>query len=68
MSKNDIRPYFECQNWILNVKIRYSAPIRMSKYDFECLKCDIRPQFECQYYRVLNVKIGFSISKAKIGF
>ena len=29
MSKYDIRPYFECQNRILNVKIRYSA-------QFEC--------------------------------
>ena len=31
MSKYDIRPQFECQNRILNVKIRYSA-------DFECQK------------------------------
>ena len=27
MSKYDIQPDFECQNRILNVKIRYSAPI-----------------------------------------
>ena len=31
MSKYDIRPQFECQNRILNVKIRYSARFRMSK-------------------------------------
>ena len=29
MSKNDIRPDFECQNRILNVKVRYSASVRM---------------------------------------
>ena len=31
MSKYDIRPQFERQNRILNVKIRYSARFRMSK-------------------------------------
>ena len=31
MSKFDIRSKFECQNRILNVKIRFSARIRMSK-------------------------------------
>ena len=31
MSKCDIRSKFECQNRILNVNIRYSAPVRMSK-------------------------------------
>ena len=31
MSKSDIRPEFECQNRISNVKMRYSAPVRMSK-------------------------------------
>ena len=36
MSKYDIRPQFECQNRILNVKIRYSAQVRMSRKDFEC--------------------------------
>ena len=36
MSKCDIRPLFKCQNRISNVKMRYSAPVRMSKYDFEC--------------------------------
>ena len=29
MSKYDIRPNFECQNRILNVKVRYSASVRM---------------------------------------
>ena len=36
MSKGDIRPYFECQNRIFNVKMRYSARIRMSKWDVKC--------------------------------
>ena len=36
MSKFDIQPYFECQNRIFNFNIRYSAPVRMSKWDFEC--------------------------------
>ena len=75
MSKFDIQPYFECQNRIFNVKIRYSAPVRMSKWDFECqnmysarfecqnrisnVKRDIQFQLECQN-RILNVKIRFS--------
>ena len=75
MSKSDIQPYFECQNRIFNVKIRYSAPVRMSKWDFECQICigpgfecknrisnvkrDIQSQLECQN-RILNVKIRFS--------
>ena len=58
MSRCDIRPLFECQNRILNVKMRYSAPIRMSKYDFECQNA-IFGQFEC-HNRVLNVKIRCS--------
>ena len=61
MSKYDIRPDskcpisnvkmadFECQNRILNVKIPYSAPFRMSKKDFECQNTIIGPS--------LNVKI-----------
>ena len=54
MSKFDIRPEFECQNRISNVKIRYLARIRMSKYDFECqnsifgLSSDVKIGFECQ--------------------
>ena len=35
MSKCVIPPDFECQNSISNVKIGYSAPVRMSKHDFE---------------------------------
>ena len=31
MPKFDIRSQFECQNGISNVKIRYSAQVRMSK-------------------------------------
>ena len=51
MSKYDIRPQLECQNRILNVKMRYSAPFRMSKYDFECQNAIFGPSS--------NVKIGF---------
>ena len=42
---------FECQKRILNVKIPYSAPFRMSKTDFECQNTIIGPRS--------NVKIGF---------
>ena len=59
MSKLDIRPEFECQNWILNVKIRYSARIRMSKLDFECQNSIFGPKFECRN-KILNVKIRYS--------
>ena len=51
MSKYDIGPNLECQNRILNVKIRYSVPVRMSKYDFECQNMIFGPS--------ANVKIGF---------
>ena len=54
MSKFDIRSKFECQNKILNVKIRYSARIRMSKWDFECQNLIFAPNS--------NVKIGFRMS------
>ena len=47
-SKYEIRSPFECQN-ILNVKIRNSVPVRMSKKDFECQNTN----------SVSNVKIGF---------
>ena len=59
MSKYDIQPGFECQNRILNVKIRYIWP------DFTCQnlifmsKYDIRPHFKCQN-RILHVKIRYS--------
>ena len=49
--KYDIRPQFECQNRILSVKIRYSAPVRMSKWDFEYQNTIFGP--------ISNVKIGF---------
>ena len=51
MSKYDIRAQLDCQNWILNVKIRYSATVRMSKHDFEYQNTIFGP--------ILNVKIGF---------
>ena len=75
MSKFDIRPEFECQNRILNVKIRYSARIRMSKWDFECQNSIFCPNsnvkigFECQksiFGPNSNVKIGFRMSKFDI--
>ena len=68
MSKYDIRPDFECQNRILNVKIRYWP-------DFECQNriLNVKIQylapvrmseydFECQitiFGLSSNVKIGF---------
>ena len=58
MSKFDIRPEFECQNRILNVKIRYSVQVRMSKYDFECKNSIFGPNS--------NVKIGFRMLKFDI--
>ena len=62
MSKCDIRPEFECQDRISNVKIRYSAPVRMSNFD-------IWPAFKCQN-RISNVKnaIFGPIPYVKIGF
>ena len=75
MSKYDIRPDFECQNRILNVKVRYSASVRMPnmilnvkiRYSahFRISKrilnvvMRLRPNFECQN-RILNVKIRYS--------
>ena len=58
MSKYDIRPDFECQNRILNVKIRYSAQVRMSKLDSEYQKTIIGP--------ISIIKIGFRMSKYDI--
>ena len=62
MSKCDIRSEFECQDRILNVKIRYSAPVRMPNFD-------IWPEFKCQN-RISNVKnaIFGPIPYVKIGF
>ena len=51
MSKFDIRPEFEYQNRILNVKIRYLVQVRMSKDDFEYKNSIFGPNS--------NVKIGF---------
>ena len=58
MSKFDIRPEFECQNRILNVKIRYSAQVQMSKLDFECQNSIFGLNS--------NGKIGFRMSKFDI--
>ena len=51
MSKYDIPPDFECGNRILNVKLRYSAQVRMSKKDYEC--------YNTIFSLNSNVKIGF---------
>ena len=51
MSKFDIRPQFECQNRILNVKMRISVTVPMLKGDFECQNSIFDSN--------LNVKIGF---------
>ena len=58
MSKFDIWPKFECQNRTSNVKMRYSAWIRMSKYDFEYQSEIFGPNS--------NVKIWFRMSKCDI--
>ena len=51
MSEYDIPPDFECGNRILNVKLRYSAQVRMSKKDNEC--------YNTIFSLNSNVKIGF---------
>ena len=56
MPKFDIRSKFECQNKILNVKIRYLVPKSNVKIGFRMSKFDIRSKFECQN-KILNVKI-----------
>ena len=71
MSKCDIRPEFECQNRISNGKIQYSAPVRMSKLDFECQNAILGPNlnFECQNSKFgssSNIKIGFRMSQSDI--
>ena len=58
MSKYNIWLRIECQNRIVNIKIRYSAPFRMSKYDIECQNVTF-----CLNW---HVKIGFSMSKYDI--
>ena len=57
MSKWDIRPEIECHNWISNVKMRYSARIRMPKQDFECPNSINGPN--------VNVKIRLRMSKCE---
>ena len=51
MSKYDIWPQLEYQISVLNVKIRYSASVLMSKQDFECQNTI--------FGSISNVKIGF---------
>ena len=68
MSQYDIRPKFECRTRILNVKITYSASVRMSESDCECQNTIFGPisrvkkDFECHNTvcgPCSNVKIGF---------
>ena len=74
MSKYEIRPQFERQNRILNVKIRHAASVRMSNQDFECqntiygLITNVKMDFKCQNMiisPILNVKIGFLNVKSR---
>ena len=58
MPKCNIRPEFDCRNRILNVKMRYSAVVRMFKYDFECQNVIFCPSS--------NVKIAFQMSLCDI--
>ena len=63
MSKYDILPQFVFQNRILNVRIRYSAPVQMSKSDFECQNAIFRPVLNFERQNMIfrlnsNVKIG----------
>ena len=51
MSKYDIQLQIECQNRMSNVKIGYSASVRMSKLNFECKNTIFRLSS--------NVDIGF---------
>ena len=62
MSKCNIRPEFECQNRISNVKMRYRPEFecqnRISNVKIRYLaKRDIWPKFECQN-RISNVKMS----------
>ena len=76
MSKYDIQPLFECQNRSFNVKMRYSAPVRMSKCDFECQNAifglssnakigflNVKMRYSTRFRiskRILNVKIRYA--------
>ena len=68
MTKYDIRPKFECQNRILNVKIRYSARFRMSKKDFECRNTIFGHSSNIKYDSEYQNTIFGPISNVKIGF
>ena len=68
MSKFDIRPEFECQNRISNVKMRHSARIQLSNRILNVkIRYSVRVRmsiydFECQnaiFGPKSNVKIGF---------
>ena len=58
MSKLDIRPHFECQNRILNGKMRYSAPIQIKKIGFQ--------RRNAIFGANSNVDIGFHMSRWNI--
>ena len=56
MSKYEIRSQFECQNGILNVKIRNSVPVRMSKWDLECQNTKFGPSSNVEKRKTNNEK------------
>ena len=56
MSKCDIRPEFECQNRNSNVKMRYSARNRRSKYDFEYQNAIFGPNTNVEKRKAKNEK------------
>ena len=76
MSKYDIRPQYECQYRIWNVKIQYKASVRTSKYDIECQNMIFGVKSNVKIGLISNFKIGIErpnnmfglISNVKIGF
>ena len=75
MSKSDIRPQIECQNWISNGKMLYSAHIQMTNRISKVgMRYSVRIResnwnFKCQnsvFGPNLNVKIGLQMSKCDI--
>ena len=68
MSKLDIWPQFECQNYIskdFEWQNSIFGPNSNDKIGFQMSKCDIRRKFESQN-RISYVKLGLRISKCDI--
>ena len=53
MSKCDIQPEFECQNMISNIRMRYSAQIRITK-TCPCIKQQIFHGCEKDNFQMKN--------------